>query len=195
MRTVDHISDDALMSAFIAGDTAAMEALFDRHRQAVFGWIRHHVSDSAEAEDMYHDVWLRIIRQAQSYRPGGFRAWMWRIVRNCTIDHARKMRPELTLDGAANVANPDGETLIDTIPDESAVHALTGMEAVERRTAVTAAIDALSPPLKEVVLLRIQGELEFREIAAQLGLPLGTVLARMHNAVEKLKRNLAGKGE
>lgn len=192
MRQVDSSSDDALMSAFIAGDAAAMEALFDRHRQAVFGWMRRHVRDASDAEDLYHDVWLKIIRQAHSYRPGGFKAWMWRIVRNCVIDNARKMRPDLILDADEE---GEGEALIDSIPDASAVHALSGMEAEERRAAVYGAMDELSPPLREVVLLRIHGELEFREIAAVLDLPLGTVLARMHNAIAKLKSRLAGKGE
>jgi len=194
VRTVDTSSDDALMCAFIAGDNAAMEALFERHRTSVFGWIRRHANDATEAEDLYHDVWLRILRQTSSYRPGNFKAWMWRIVRNCVIDHARKMRPSLILD-ATIADNDDGCALVDSIPDDSAVHALAKLEADERHERTVSAIDALSPPLKDVVLLRIHGELEFHEIAAQLKLPLGTVLARMHNAVAKLKQTLAGKGE
>ena len=62
------------------------------------------------------------------------------------------------------------------------------LEAAERRQRVGAAIGRLSAALKEVVTLRINAELEFREIAEMLNLPLGTVLARMHNAVAKLKQ-------
>lgn len=180
-------SDDELMRAFIAGDTAAMEALFDRHRKAVFGWLVRHAADRAEAEDLYQEAWLRIIRGAGAYEPGNFAAWMWRIVRNLAADRAKKMKPALILD--APVDCEDGDSLlVDTIEDSAAVHALDGMEAAERRQRVGAAIGRLSAALKEVVTLRINAELEFREIAEMLNLPLGTVLARMHNAVAKLKQ-------
>ena len=56
------------------------------------------------------------------------------------------------------------------------------------------AIDMLPMAQKEVVLLRINGELSFKEIADMLAAPIGTVLARMHNAVKNLKAALAKKG-
>ena len=65
------------------------------------------------------------------------------------------------------------------------------MDAAERRERVGSAVASLSATLREVVLLRVNAELEFREIAELLHLPLGTVLARMHNAVAKLKRMVA----
>ena len=65
------------------------------------------------------------------------------------------------------------------------------MEAAERQSFLRWAVGGLSARLKEVVLLRIHGELEFREIALVLGLPLGTVLGRMNLAVRKL-RDAAG---
>ncbi len=194
MASAPASSDDELMRAFIAGDSAAMEALFDRHRKAVFGWLVRHAGSRAEAEDLYQEVWLRIIRGADSYEPGSFGAWMWRIVRNLATDHARKKRPALILDAPAD-GEGDDSLLVDTIEDSAAVHALEGIEAAERRKRVGAAVDRLSAALKEVVTLRINAELEFREIAEVLGLPLGTVLARMHNAVAKLKQMILKDGD
>jgi RNA polymerase sigma-70 factor (ECF subfamily) len=79
------------------------------------------------------------------------------------------------------------EAQVDALADPSFVSALEKMEEEERRVQLRAAIASLSMPLREVVLLRIEGELSFQEIADLLGLKLGTVLARMHHAVRKIK--------
>ena len=193
MSTAEESSDDALVSAFIAGSSAAMETLFRRYRKPVFAWVLRMVGNRDEAEDIYQEVWLRVIRRACDYASGGFKAWMWRIARNCVIDGLRKKRPSLVLD--APLADDEGETtVIETVADETAICALEGMEAKERRVALRAAIAQLSPPIRQVVLLRINGELAFHEIAEMLGLPLGTVLGRMHLAVKRLKDQFVRKG-
>jgi len=186
-------SDDELMRAFIDGDTAAMEALFNRHRRELFGWLVLHAENRSEAEDIYQETWLRVLENASTYTPdGNFRAWLWRIARNLATDRARKKKPALILDAPSR--EDDEAPMLDSIPDETAVHALAGMEADERRARVRTAVGRLSAALRDVVLLRVNGELEFREIARTLDLPLGTVLARMHNAVAKLKKMLVKEG-
>lgn len=194
MQQIVQHSDDDLVRAFIAGETAAMEALFDRYRKAVFGWLVRHTESRSEAEDLYQDVWLRVIRGVEAYTPGNFKAWLWRIVRNHAADNARRKRPALILDSPGEAVE-DGDSLIDAIPDPDAVHVLDGLDVAERRARLSAAVERLSPPLKEVVLLRIQAELDFREIAELLNRPLGTVLARMHSAVARLKAIIAQEGD
>ena len=186
-------SDDELMRAFTDGDTAAMEALFNRHRRELFGWLVLHAENRSEAEDIYQETWLRVLENASAYTPdGNFRAWLWRIARNLAADRARKKKPALILDAPSG--EDDEAPMLDSIPDETAVHVLAGMEADERRARVRTAVGRLSAALRDVVLLRVNGELEFREIARTLDLPLGTVLARMHNAVAKLKKMLVKEG-
>ena len=194
MALVEDRNDEALIDAFKAGDTSALEMLFRRYRRPVFGWLLHMTDDRADAEDLYQDVWLRIVRSVADYTTGGFRSWMWRIVRNCLIDHARKMRPVLALDEPLS-GEADAETVVSALADPAFVDVLERMEGEERRIKVRAAISRLSQPLREVVLLRIDGELAFVEIAEMLGLKLGTVLARMHHAVKCLRKDLARNGE
>ena len=76
-----HNTDDELMAAFIVGDAAAMEALYLRYRQSIYSWLLRMTGNAAEAEDIYQDVWLKVIRSASDYRPGNFKAWLWQIVR------------------------------------------------------------------------------------------------------------------
>ena len=78
--------------------------------------------------------------------------------------------------------------------DDAAANVLMQIEESERKSAVCDAIDALPMAQREIVLLRINGELSFKEIADMLAAPIGTVLARMHNAIKNLKKALAEKG-
>ena len=187
-------TDDELMAAFIVGDAAAMEALYLRYRQSVYSWLLRMTGDAAEAEDIYQDVWLKVIRCASDYRSGNFRAWLWQIVRNKTTDRMRKKSPSLVLDAPVCAAGEVEHTVVYQLSDDAAANALMQIEESERKSAVCDAIDALPAAQKEIVLLRINGELSFKEIADMLAAPIGTVLARMHNAVKSLKAALAEKG-
>ena len=189
-----HNTDDELMAAFIVGDTAAMETLFLRYRQSVYSWLLRMTGDAAEAEDIYQDVWLKVIRHAADYRSGSFRAWLWQIVRNKATDRMRKMSPSLILDSPISAEGEGEETIVDQLSDDRAADALMQIEEVERQRVVCEAIEALPMAQREVVLLRINGELSFKEIADMLATPIGTVLARMHKAVKSLKDTLAKKG-
>ena len=189
-----HNTDDELMAAFIVGDSAAMETLFLRYRQSVYSWLLRMTGDAAEAEDIYQDVWLKVIRHAADYRSGSFRAWLWQIVRNKATDRMRKMSPSLILDSPISAEGEGEETIVDQLSDDRAADALMQIEEVERQRVVCEAIEALPMAQREVVLLRINGELSFKEIADMLAAPMGTVLARMHKAVKSLKDTLAKKG-
>ena len=182
----DTRSDDGLIGAFKAGDGPAMEVLFRRYRKPVFAWLLRMAPDRAEAEDLYQEAWLKVIRGIDGYSSGGFKAWLWRIVRNTAADRARKRVASPVLDEPLS-DEADAEARIDQVEDTASVSALERMEADERRSFLRAAVAGLSERLRDVVLLRINGELEFREIARVLELPLGTVLGRMNLAVKKLR--------
>lgn len=182
----DTRSDDDLIGAFRAGDGSAMEALFGRYRKSVFAWLIRMAPDRAEAEDLYQDVWLKVIRGVNGYAAGSFKAWLWRIVRNVAADRARKCMAVPMLDEPLD-EEAGAETRLDQVADDAAITVLARMEAAERRSFLLRAVGGLSARLKEVVLLRINGELEFREIAWLLDLPLGTILGRMNLAVKKLR--------
>ena len=189
----DSRSDDDLVRAFRTGDGSAMEALFGRYRRAVFGWLLRMVQNEGEAEDLHQEVWLKVIRGIDGYSSGSFRAWLWRVARNAAADRARKHVAEPILDAPVE-EGADAAAFVDQVPDDTVVSALTRMEEAERKAAVREAVDGLSRRLKEVVLLRLNGELKFQEIADILGLPIGTVLGRMNLALAKLRQALSQKG-
>lgn len=196
MEKRDAISDDDLMRDFLAGDASAMEVLFSRYRQSVYTWLRNRIDDDSEAEDVYQDAWLKILRSASSYERGNFRAWLWQIVRNLVIDRSRKMHPELILDEPIGGEGSESATAtaLDMISDESAATTLDRIAEKERRAFVRKEIEALPVLQREVVELRIDAELEFKEIADMLGVSINTVLGRMHLAVKKLKESVKREG-
>lgn len=191
--SADMRSDDDLIGAFRTGDAPAMEALFRRYRRPVFAWLLRVAPDRAEAEDLYQEVWLKVIRGIDGYTSGGFKAWLWRIVRNAAADRARKKMAVPLLDEPMS-DEADAEARVEQVADGNAISAIERMEAEERRSFLRRSVEGLSSRLRDVVLLRIHGELEFHEIAETLGLPLGTVLGRMNLAVKKLREAVEGEG-
>lgn len=185
--------DDALVEAFRHGDAAAMEALYARYAAGVFSWLAAFLHDRDGAEDLSQEIWIRAIRGIDRYGGGNFKAWLWRIARNAAIDESRRRAEPTVLDAPAG--DGDGAcAVVDTIPDEDAISAIEALEAGEARRAVRTAVDALPPLQREVVLLRMDSEMKFKDIADMLGIPLGTALGRMNLAMRRLKAALVGKG-
>ena len=185
-------TDSELLSAFAAGDAGAMEELVSRYRHALFSWFLLQAQDRATAEDLYQDVWLKIVRNAAGFHDVSFRAWMWRIARNRLVDFRRKMRPELTLDQpvAGSGDDPEATSNVDRL-DDSRANVAERMQDDERRIALRAAVTRLSPVHREIVAMRIIENMSFKDIAAKLGISINTALGRMHDATEKLKRMLS----
>ena len=184
MPAASEVDDDRLVRLFVAGDPSAMESLYSKYRSQVYSWLVHTVG-LENAGDVHQEAWLRVVRSASSYRGGNFRAWLWRIVRNLAIDRSRLARPQVSLDEPLGAAE-DGETALDMLESEAA-SVLERMEERERAEFLRKEIMALPLPQREVVLLRIDAEMTFAEIAALTGAPLNTVLGRMRHAVGKLK--------
>ncbi len=183
----DAPSDADLLSAFAKGDAAALRALVERYRPALFSWLLGMTGNHADAEDLFQDIWFRVIRHAERFNDVSFKAWLWKIARNLVIDSRRKRKPDVSLDA---VDDEDEQPLVDQLAAGGAGPA----ESVERddlTKRVMRAVTSLPEVQREVFLMRVQGNLSFGEIAASLGVPLNTALGRMHDAMTKLRKLLA----
>jgi len=145
------------------------------------------VGNRADAEDLFQDIWFRVIRHAERFNDVSFKAWLWKIARNIVIDFRRKRKPDLSLDAVDD--EEDSQPLLNQLTATDAGPA----ECVERddlTKRVMGAVASLPDVQREVFLMRVQGNLSFSEIAATLGVPLNTALGRMHDAMTKLKKML-----
>jgi len=181
------ISDAELLRAFAEGAPAAMDQLVSRYRQALFSWLLGMTGNRADAEDLFQEVWFRVIRHAGRFNDVSFKAWLWKIARNLLIDFRRKRKPDVSLDA---VEDEDDQPLVDQLTAKDAGPA----DAVERgdmTKRVMRAVAGLPEVQRDVFLMRVQGDLSFSEIAKTLNIPLNTALGRMHDAMTKLKKLLA----
>ena len=178
-------ADGELIRGYLEGDMKAFEQLYERYRKPVFAYIYSMTANASDAEDVFQDVFFRVIRSLDRYRHRDrFYSWVVRIAHNVLGDRwrqARRRGPAPQGDLAA------GEELLpDPRPGPGARAA--GREAGR---AIEAAVRQLPPDQREVFVLRHMEGLSFREIAAIQRVPLNTALGRMHYALLKLRQRLS----
>lgn len=180
-------SDADLLLFFSQGDPEAMDQLIERYRQPLFAWLLGMLGNHADAEDLYQEVWFRVIRHAARFNDVSFRAWLWKIARNLLIDFRRKRKPDVSLDA---VEEQDDIPLVDQLMSKEAGPA-TAVEMDDLKRRVLQAVKQLPDVQRDMFLMRVEGNLSFSEIADALKIPLNTALGRMHDAMTKLKKFLA----
>lgn len=180
-------SDDHLLTAFRQGDVAALDELILRHRRALHGYLRNMTGSAAEADDLFQETWMRVMRNPGSFRGGAFNAWLWRIARNLLIDRLRCRKPAVSLDDDT----AEHGVLLDVLPSPEPDPAHDA-GAAEIGAQVAEAVARLPPDQRDVFLLRTQAGLTFAEIARLRRVPLNTALGRMHYAIRRLRRELGG---
>ena len=174
--------DDVLMLAWVAGDGAAFEQLYARHRAPLFRFLLRQLRDQALAEELFQDVWQRVIAARAGWRPeASFATWLFCIAHNRLNDHWRglKHRPATPDDGDERAARvPDPATPEHTLSE------------FEQRRRLQRAIEALPDDQREVVLLRLEQELSLEDIATITGTGRETVKSRLRYAMDKLRAGL-----
>ena len=137
--------------------------------------------NAQDAEDLTQDTFIRVFRSLASYTPGTFEGWLHRITTNLFLDMVRR-RQRIRFDALPD----DTERLAGTAPSPEQVYTDTHLDPQ-----VQAALAALSPEFRvAVVLCDIEG-LTYEEIAATLGIKLGTVRSRIHRGRVQLREALA----
>jgi len=179
--------DSSLVSRCLRGDEPAWEELVRVHSRRVYGLCYRFTNSGAESQDLTQEVFLRVFRTLHSFRAaeGSFGTWLARLTRNLLIDNYRRTRQERVTDSLDDQLPMMGDTSTSAAghPDQ----ALAGREASE---ILQAALQKLSPDLREAVILRDLQEMEYREIAHVLAIPEGTVKSRINRGRAELARLL-----
>jgi RNA polymerase sigma-70 factor (ECF subfamily) len=186
-------SDEALMLAYQAGAATAFDALYGRWRSRLFRYLRHQCGDAAVAEELYQDIWLRVIAARKSYEVAAkFSTWLFRIAHNRLVDHWRAMGRQAQ-EALASYDDHDEDCpnglCIDPAasPDQLPERLLERRDLAER---LVAAIGALPAAQREVFLLVEEGEMTLEEIANATGTGRETVKSRLRYALAKLRAEL-----
>ena len=182
-----------LAAAAAAGSADAFRAIVERHQDSVYRLVARMVRDSALAEDIAQETFLKAYRALPGYDPRWkLSSWLLKIAHNATIDHLRRQRlatTPLDLGADAETGSP-----IDRLADESVLDAETRLRGRALARDLQTALGTLDPAYRELLLLRFQEGLAYQEIAEITGLPLGTVKVRLHRGRKRLADLLTARG-
>lgn len=174
-------SDEALMLRYRDGEVAAFELLYARHRGGLYRYLLRQVGTPSLAEELYQDVWARIIQARQRYEPRAkFTTWAYRIAHNRLMDHFRAARIPL--------ADPDAQDLED-LPDESP-QAWETLDRERAANAIASAVAQLPAAQRDAFLMQHEGGLSLDDIAQATGASRETVKSRLRYAMARLRERL-----
>ncbi len=188
----DDTSDEALMLAYARGEAAAFETLYARHRAALFRYLRRLVREPALVEDVYQDVWMRVINARGRYvDTARFTTWLYTIAHNRVMDHHRAAR--LREAGRLGPEADDDEDPLERLPDTTTPLPEQLLEREQLLRRVLAAVDALPAAQREAFVLQQEGGLSLEAIATATGVNAETAKSRLRYAFAKLRRELGGR--
>jgi len=184
------LTDEELMDGVRVGNSAAFDTLLARHGKSLFNFILRHVGNVTEAEDLLQTTFVKILQAAPSFDSRQkFTTWAYRIASNLCVDFFRRQQYRKAVSLDEPVRENDETTLADSIADERPPPSLR-YEEKQLHAHVRRAIQTLTEEQRAVVLLCHYEGLSYPEIAATLGIPVGTVKSRMHNAMQRLRQQL-----
>jgi RNA polymerase sigma-70 factor, ECF subfamily len=179
-------ADSQVVERCLSGDEGAWEDLVQSHTRRVYAICYRFLGRENEAQDLTQDVFLRVFKTLGSFRSGegSFSVWLTRLTRNLLIDHYRRTKLERATDSI--------EDQMGVLQEKTALHGRADGMLASREASefLQAALQKLSPELREAVILRDLEELEYREIAKVLSVPEGTVKSRLNRGRSELARIL-----
>lgn len=171
--SLDELTDEELMTSYRLGEAEAFDLLYRRYSSKVYGFIVKRVGRGSAADDIFQEVFLRLHRFRGRYNASlPFLPWLFTITRNTLVDHERKRigqeRREAEIQG--ELEHHDTE--------ESECEELPNVEEVLRH---------LTPREREVLTMRMEGELSFNDVAAAIGTSTTNARQIASRALKKLK--------
>ncbi len=175
---MDHIPEDsALMLRYQDGDVTAFETLYRRHNDALYRYLLRLCQHRANAEDVFQEVWGKIVKARASYRPTAkFTTFMYRVAHNCFIDHVRRNKRH------ANNTELEPDLYAGTTESPDTI-----TERCLARERLVLALADLPEEQRDAFLLHEEAGLSIDQIASVTGSNRETAKSRLRYAVSKLR--------
>jgi RNA polymerase sigma factor (sigma-70 family) len=181
---VQPLNDQTLIVQYLDGNDRAFEELLNRHKDRIYTQIYLFVKDNALAEDIFQDVFIKIIdtlRKGKYNHEGKFVQWAMRIAYNMCVDHFRRNKRRPTV-------SPTETFDIFDVLQMSDDDAETSIIKSETHQKIRQLVDQLPPEQREVVVLRHYADMSFKEIAKLTRVSINTALGRMRYALINIRK-------
>ena len=183
MKSLQHLPDNDLIHSFQAGNQAALELLINRHKEKIFTSILFMVKDKYLTEDLFQEVFIKIIDTLRSNRyneEGKFIQWALRIAHNLCVDYFRKIKRN-------SIISSDDKDVFDllNLTNESAD---TRIVQQQTRQKLHLMLSCLPDEQREVIVLRHFADMSFKEIAKITNTSINTSLGRMRYGLINLRK-------
>jgi RNA polymerase sigma-70 factor, ECF subfamily len=185
-------SDEQLVQRYREGSGEAFRQLVERYETPLFGYLKRALGSRSDAEDAFQDVFLKVYKALGRFdTTRRFRPWLYTIAANHTknVYRARSKGRPLSLDQATG---PDagGKGNLHQLLPSGERGPFEQTEALERAGLIRRAVAALPPKGREALSLFYFDGFSYDDIARCVGVPLGTVKSRIHNATQSLLKSL-----
>ncbi len=189
METTNTSTDNQLIASFQQGNNHALETLINKHKDRIFTSILILVKDKYLAEDLFQDLFIKIIDTLRDNRyneEGKFLPWALRVAHNLCVDHFRKVNRKPT------IVTSDKQDIFEIINvvEEGADISMIKEQGNDR---IRTIVDMLPEEQREVIVLRHYAELSFKEIAEVTNCSINTALGRMRYGLMNLRKLMVEK--
>ncbi len=183
------ICDQELIQLYLNGNERAFEELLQRHKSKIYTTIYMFVKDEHQAEDIFQEVFIKIIdtlRKGRYNHEGKFVQWAVRIAYNLCVDNFRRAKRRSIFNSTESFDIFD----VLSVSEDSHEQAIIKSQSHEKLRKL---IDALPPEQREVIILRHYADMSFKEISQVTRVSINTALGRMRYALINIRRNLSEK--
>lgn len=177
-----------LLAEYQAGDPHAFRRLVELYRDRILQFFYRHCLDRHRAEDLAQELFLKLLVRNGRYRPSGkMSVYIYRVATNLWIDHYRMAQPRPRFHSLDQAVGGAGETFRRPDPASSEAAPGAALEQREDLAVMHGALATLTESHRQVLELAVFQQRPYAEIGEVLGIPVGTVKSRVHNAVAALK--------
>ncbi|MFK7816924.1 MAG: sigma-70 family RNA polymerase sigma factor [Gammaproteobacteria bacterium] len=177
------VSDENLMLQYQQGEQSAFETLYRRHKDALYRYFLKNCSDRQQSEELYQEVWIKLINSATRYTPKAkFKTYLFTIAHNTLVDFYRKAKPSQVIEfedaeSTEEIANKPGAL---ALPEDE-------FTFKQKAKLFMKTLDELPVDQKEAAILHFEKEMSVQEIAETTNVKTETAKSRLRYAKNKLK--------
>lgn len=176
------------VARMVQGDKTGLKEIYENYVGYIYRIIYEVLQNKENAEDVTSEFFIRLWDKAEQFKPGnGHKGYLATMARNMAVDFLRKYKKEELTALMQDLGEEPGEEKRESRVPAEEKESKVEQQVVDSMT-IKQALETLKPSERQIVSLKVLGEMTFKEIAAAMDIPMGTVTWKYQNAIKKLRR-------